>query len=165
MRRVPQMRQCRLHVPQIGQAAETLGASQLADHTETVDNRHLQIQEHSIGRISMDEVKGFTSVCHFDHAVPTASKSSAIVRPRPDGGIRASYFGAGRPCMAPSAFTQYSADPGHIFDEPSERGSHEEFLERPVPSFIVNTGQLAPHTISWALSQGMWDKVSACLTE
>ena len=96
MRRVPQMRQCRLHVPQIGQAAETLGASQLADHTETVDNRHLQIQEHSIGRISMDEVKGFTSVC-LDHAVPTASKSSAIVRPRPDGGIRASYFGAGRP--------------------------------------------------------------------
>jgi hypothetical protein len=159
------MRQCRLHVPQIGQAAETLGASQLADHTETVENRHLQIQEHSIGRISMDEVKGFTSVCHFDHAVPTASKSSAIVRPRPDGGIRASYFGAGRPCMAPSAFTQYSADPGHTFDEPSERGSHEEFLERPVPSFIVNTGQLAPQTISWALSQGMWDKVSACLTE
>jgi hypothetical protein len=96
---------------------------------------------------------------------PTASKSSAIVRPRPDGGIRASYFGAGGPCMAPSAFTQYSADPGHIFDEPSERGSHEEFLERPAPSFIVNTGQLAPHTISWALSQGMWDKVSACLTE
>jgi hypothetical protein len=45
-------------------------ASQLADHTETVENRHLQIQEHNIGRISMDEVKGFTSVCHFDHAVP-----------------------------------------------------------------------------------------------
>jgi hypothetical protein len=59
-----------LHVPQIGQAAETLGASHLADHTETVENRHLQIQEHSIGRISMDEVKGFTSVCRFDHAVP-----------------------------------------------------------------------------------------------
>src|SRR6266700_2786619 len=31
-------------------------ASQLADHTETVENRHLQIQEHNIGRISMDEV-------------------------------------------------------------------------------------------------------------
>jgi aldo/keto reductase family protein len=72
------MRQCRLHVPQIGQAAETLGASQLADHTETVENRHLQIQEHNIGRISMDEVKGFTSVCRFDHAVPKASKSSPI---------------------------------------------------------------------------------------
>jgi predicted oxidoreductase len=72
------MRQCRLHVPQIGQVAETLGASQLADHTETVENRHLQIQEHNIGRISMDEVKGFTSVCRFDHAVPKASKSSPI---------------------------------------------------------------------------------------
>jgi hypothetical protein len=91
------MRQCRLHVPQIGQAAETLGASQLADHTETVENRHLQIQEHSIGRISMDEVKGRTSVCRFDHAVPKASKSSAIVRPRPDGGIRAKLL----PCRSP----------------------------------------------------------------
>jgi hypothetical protein len=40
-------------------------ASQLADHTETVENGHLQIQEHNIGRISIDEVKGFRPVCHF----------------------------------------------------------------------------------------------------
>ena len=53
-----------------GEAAETLVASQLANHTETVENGHLQIQEHNIGRISMDEVKGFASVCRFDHAVP-----------------------------------------------------------------------------------------------
>jgi hypothetical protein len=81
--------------------------------------------------------------------------STAIVGPRPDEGIRASYFDAGRPCMAPSALTQYSADPGRVFDEPSERGCHEEFLERRITSFIVNTGQFAPHTISWALTQGM----------
>ena len=53
-------------------------ASQLADHTETVENRHLQIQEHNIGRISMDEVKGFTSVCHSATRCPEASKTSRI---------------------------------------------------------------------------------------
>src|SRR6266700_3959467 len=53
-------------------------ASQLADHTETVENRHLQIQEHNIGRISMDEVKGFTSVCHSATRCPEASKTSHI---------------------------------------------------------------------------------------
>ncbi len=61
-----------------GEAAETLVASQLANHTETVENRHLQIQEHNIGRISMDEVKGFTSVCHSATRCPEASKTSRI---------------------------------------------------------------------------------------
>jgi NADH dehydrogenase FAD-containing subunit len=46
-------------VPQIGQAAENRLASQLANHAETVENRHLQAQKHNICRISMDEVKGF----------------------------------------------------------------------------------------------------------
>ena len=48
---------------------KTLGAWQLADHTETVENRHLQIQAHNIGGIS---VKGFTFVCD-----PTIRNSEA----------------------------------------------------------------------------------------
>ena len=53
-------------------------AWQLADHTETVENGHLRIQEHNIGRISMDEVKGFTSVCHSATRCPEVSKTSRI---------------------------------------------------------------------------------------
>ena len=91
--------------------------------------------------------RGVSSVSRYRRSEPSQREERDISYP--------CYFGAGRPCMAPSAFTQYSAYSGHIFDEPSERGSHEEFLERRVPSFIVNTEQLAPHTISWALTQGM----------
>src|SRR5258708_34874959 len=59
-------------------------ASQLADHTETVENGHLQIQEHNIGRISMDEVKGFTSVCHSATRRPEAPRLLASVPGSPD---------------------------------------------------------------------------------
>ena len=55
-------------------------AWQLADHTETVENGHLRIQEHNIGRISMDEVKGFTSVCHSATRCHAASNRMSLRR-------------------------------------------------------------------------------------
>jgi len=83
------------------------------------------------------------------------AQSTAIVGPRPDGGIHASDFGA----VALAWLLQRSPNilliPGTSSTSHLQRGRHEEFLERPVPSFIVNTGQLAPHTIAWALTQGM----------